>query len=101
MAYWRPDGIRAFATRDGGILFLISKKQRIRETMVPPDGCVSIVEAAHILRPVRSRVAVQKWIDKGKLKAIMSGGEYLIALSELRRFASTHGYEWAEPAQEF
>lgn len=98
MAYWRPDGIQAFSRDDGGIEFLITKDQRMRSQIVPHDGCVSVVEAAHILRPVRSRVAVQKWINSGKLKAIMSGGEYLITLTDLRRFAAKHGYGWAEPA---
>ncbi len=98
MAYWQPDGIRAIAHRDGSIEFLITQDQHMRSQRVPPDGCVSIVEAAHILRPVRSRVAVQKWINKGKLEAIMSGGEWLITLSDLRRFAAKHGYGWADPA---
>jgi len=102
MAYWRPDGIEAFSTRGGGVQFLITRRGRMHTQIVEPEGCVSVVEASRILRPLRSRVAVQKWIVQGisgdKLRALKVEGEYRIAVSELRRFANKHGYGWPELA---
>lgn len=95
MAYWRPDGIEAFETRDGGIEFLITRSQRIRTELVEPQGCVNIVQASRIVRPVVSRVTVFRWIESRKLPAKLVEGEWLIALSDLRRFAKKYGKGWA------
>lgn len=95
MAYWRPDGIKALSTRDGGIEFLITRNQRIRTELIEPNGCVNIVQASRIVQPPVSRVAVFKWIESGKLKATMVEGQWLITLSGLRRFANKYGKGWA------
>jgi hypothetical protein len=65
-----------------------------RSWEVEPDGCVTISEASRIIQPPVSRVAVFKWIKAKKLKALMVEGEYLITLTDLRRFAAKNGKGW-------
>ncbi len=98
MAYYRPDGIESFATADGGFLLLVTKRGRIYERRVEPDGLVTQIEAAAILRPTVSRVAVFKWIKSGKLKDEKVGGVSHIRLARLRKFAAVRGYELAPPS---
>ena len=98
MAYYQPDGIEAYATRDGGFLLLVTKRGRIYERKIGPDGFVTQIEAAAILRPQVSRVAVFKWIKSGKLKDEKVDGVSMIPLDRLRAFAAQRGYGFAPPS---
>lgn len=95
MAYYRPDGIEAFAAPDGGFNLLVTRRSRIYERHIGPNDFVSQIEAGVILRPQVSRVAVFKWVESGKLKADLVDGISMIRLSRLRKFASQHGYGFA------
>lgn len=97
MSYYRPDGIEAFATPDGGFELLVTRRGRIYSRTVEPHGFVSQAEAAAILRPTVSRVAVFKWVKSGKLKDDQVDGVSMIRLSRLRQFAAKHGYSLAGP----
>ena len=101
MAYYQPDGIKAFALSNGGIEFLVTNRGATHSRVVGPEGCVSLIQASRMLQPPVSRVAVFKWIEKGKLRATMVEGRYLITLTDLRRFAEKYGKGWAPPAAEF
>ena len=100
LAYYRPDGIEAFATHDGGFNLLVTRRGRIYEVHIGPDDFVSQIEASVILRPQVSRVAVFKWVESGKLKADVVDGVSKIRLSRRRQFAAKHGYGLAGPFQE-
>ncbi len=100
MAYYRPDGIEAFAAPDGGFDLLVTRRGRVYERHIGPDDFVSQIEASVILRPKVSRVAVFKWVKGGKLKADIVDGVSMIRLSRLRKFATTHGYGLAGPSEE-
>ncbi len=99
MAYYRPDGIEAFATDDGGFDLLITRRGKMYTRHIEPNGFVTQIEAAAILRPQVSRVAVFKWIKGGKLKDDNVDGVSMIRLSRLRKFAARHGYTFAQPFQ--
>jgi hypothetical protein len=62
-------------------------------------GCVTLSEAARIVKPAVSRVAVFRWIRTGKLRAFRekAAGRYLITFTHLRQFANDHGKDWAPP----
>jgi hypothetical protein len=97
MAYSRPDGPEAFATPDGGFVLVITRYGLTYHRAVPSHGLVTQAEAAAILRPVVSRVAVFKWVKDGKLKDDKVNGVSMIRLSRLREFAAKHGYGLAGP----
>jgi len=99
LSYAREDGIEAIATPDGGFELLITKRGRLYSTKVEPNGFVTQAEAAAILRPVVSRVAVFKWIKSGKIKDDQVDGISMIRLSRLRQFAAKNGYSLAGPSQ--
>lgn len=92
MTYYRPEGIEAHGTRDGGFLLLVTRRSRVYERRVEPDDFVTQIEAAAILRPTVSRVAVHKWVKSGKLKDEKVDGVSMISVQRLRKFASKHGY---------
>ncbi len=71
----------------------ISKALNSSRSKRPRGGCVSLTEAAKIVRPAVSRTAVFRWIRSGKLKAYRERGEgpYLITMTHLRAFARRHG----------
>src|SRR5678816_3264717 len=95
MAYYIPDHISAHDRGDGGLRMTEWRGSRVyRSWEVEPDGCVTISEASRIIQPPVSRVAVFKWIKAKKLKALMVEGEYLITLTDLRRFAAKNGKGW-------
>ena len=100
MAYYIPDHIRAFDRGDGGVVLIEWKGGRARETHIEPDGCVTLSEASRIVQPPVSRVAVFRWIESRKLKAEKIEGEYLIELTDLRKFANQEGKSWAPPHQD-
>jgi len=97
--YARDDGVEAIATPDGGFELLITKRGRLYSTRIEPNGFVTQAEAAAILRPMVSRVAVFKWVKAGKLKDDQVDGVSMIRLSRLRQFAAKHGYALAGPPQ--
>lgn len=97
MAYYRPDGIEAFANKDGGFLLLVTRGGREYERHVEPEDFVTQIEASVILRPKVSRVSVFKWVKSGKLKADQVDGISMIQLSRLRKFAAQNGYALAGP----
>ena len=97
MTYYRPDGIEAFSTADGGFLLLITKRSRLYERRIEPFGFVTQAEAAAIVRPRVSRVAVHKWVKKAKLKDDIVDGVSMIRVSRLRKFAAKYGYTFAPP----
>jgi hypothetical protein len=99
VVYYRPDGIEAFATPDGGFDLFVTRRGGIYERHIGPDDFVTQIEAGVILRPAVSRVAVFKWIKSGKLKADLVDGVSRIRLSRLRKFAAKHGYGLAGPLQ--
>ncbi len=99
MTYYQPDGIEAFATADGGFELIHTRRGRTYSRYVEPFGFVTQAEAAAIVRPKVSRVAVFKWIKSGKLKDDKVDGVSMIRLSKLRRFAAKHGYGVAGPSQ--
>lgn len=100
MAYYQPDGIEAYASDDGGFVLLVTKRGRLYERRIEPHGFVTQIEAAAILRPRVSRVAVFKWIQKGALRDDNVDGVSMIRLSRLRKFAAEHGYTFAPPYPE-
>jgi len=99
MAYYRPDGIEAYRKPDGGFGLLVTQRGRTYERVVGPDDFVTQIEAAAIVRPRVSRVAVFKWVQSGKLKDDKVDGVSMIRLSRLRKFAAKHGYDLAGPFQ--
>lgn len=99
MAYYRPDGIEAYRRADGGFSLLVTRRGRTYQRDVEPDDFVTQIEAAAIVRPQVSRVAVFKWVKSGKLKDDQVDGVSMIRLSRLRKFAAKHGYELAGPFQ--
>ena len=99
MAYYRPDGIEAFAAPDGGFDLLVTRRGRIYERHIGPDDFVTQIEAGVILRPPVSRVAVYKWTKSHKLKDEKVDGVSMIPISRLRKFAARHGYDLAGPPQ--
>ena len=99
MAYYRPDGMEAFAAEEGGFTLLVTRRGRIYERQIGPDDFVTLIEAGVILRPQVSRVAVYKWVKRGKLKADIVDGINLIRLSRLRKFAAKNGYALAPPEE--
>ena len=99
MAYYRPDGIEAFATPDGGFGLLVTRRGRMYQRQIGPDDFISQIEASVILRPTVSRVAVFKWVQSGKLKADIVDGVSMIRVSRLRKFAAQNGYGLAGPFQ--
>jgi len=99
MAYYRPDGIEAFSTDDGGFDLLMTRRGRMYTRHVGPEDFVTQIEAGIILRPQVSRVAVFKWIQAKKLKADKVNGVSMIQLPRLRVFAAKYGYGLAEPDQ--
>ena len=99
MAYYRPDGIEAFAAEDGGFDLLVTRRGRIYQRHIGPEDFVSQIEASVILRPKVSRVAVFKWVESGKLKADIVDGVSMIQLQRLRKFAAKEGYTFALPHQ--
>jgi hypothetical protein len=95
MAYYIPDHIEAHDRGDGGLRMTEWRGSRVyRSWEVEPTGCVSLSVASRIIQPPVSRVAVFKWIKKKKLKAFKVEGEYLITLTDLRRFAQKYGKGW-------
>ncbi len=92
MTYYRRDGTEACGTSDGGFLLLVTRRGRIYERHVAPDDFVSQLEAAAILRPTVSRVAVHKWVKSRKLKDEKVDGISMISVQRLRQFAAKHGY---------
>jgi hypothetical protein len=97
MGYYRSDSIESYSTDDGGFVLLVTKRGRLYERRIEPHGFVTQIEAATILRPRVSRVAVYQWIKSGKLKDDIVDGVSMIRLSRLRKFAAKHGYEFAPP----
>lgn len=98
MTYYRSDGTQAYATPDGGFLLLVTKRGRIYERRIGPEDFVTQIEAAAIVRPQVSRVAVFKWIKTGKLKDEDVDGVSMIPLPRLRKFAAKHDYTFAPPS---
>ncbi len=96
MAYYRPDGIEAFAAPDGGYDLAMTRRGRTYGRHVAPDGFVSQIEAGFIVRPQVTRMAVYKWVMSGKLKDEIVKGVSMIRLSRLRSFAAQHGYRLAD-----
>ena len=74
---------------------LSSRYGREYSRTVDGTGLVSQAEAAAIVRPPVSRIAVHKWVKSGKLTDHKVKGVSMILLSELRLFAAKHGYEMA------
>jgi hypothetical protein len=99
MSYYRPDGIEALSTPEGGFELLVTKRGRMYSRIVEPHGFVTQAEAAAIVRPIVSRVAVFKWVKSGKLKDDKVDGVSMIRLSRLRRFVAKHGYTLAGPPE--
>jgi hypothetical protein len=60
-------------------------------------GCVTLSEAARIVKPAVSRAAVFRWIQLRKLKAYREtpNGRYRITLTHLREFAQKYGKQSA------
>jgi hypothetical protein len=95
MAYYIPDHIEAHDRGDGGLRMTEWRGSTVyRSWEVEPKGCVTISEASRIIQPPVSRVAVFKWIQSRKLKAIKVEGEWLITVTDLRRFAQRYGKGW-------
>lgn len=99
MSFYHPDGITAYETEDGGFELVIVRRGRIYSRVIEPNGFVTQIEAAAILRPPVSRVAVFKWVKSGKLKDDDVDGVSMIRLSRLRRFAAKYGKALALPQQ--
>jgi hypothetical protein len=99
MGYVRRDGIKAFATPEGGFEVRVSIRGRTYSRLIPPHGFVTQAEAAVIVQPPVSRVAVFQWIRSGKLKDDRLNGVSMIRLSRLRRFAAETGRTLVGPAQ--
>jgi hypothetical protein len=96
VAYYRPDGIEAFAASDGGVDLVLTRRGGTYTRHVGPDGFVSHIEAGLIVRPQVTRMAVYKWVISGKLKADIVNGVSMIRLPRLRAFAARHGYSLAD-----
>lgn len=96
MAYFRYDGIEAYAEPDGGVQLVVTSNQRITSHLIPPHGYVTLIEAAAILQPPVSRVAVYQWVKQRKLKAHTVEGKMQISLMTLRKFAAKHGYQFTK-----
>jgi hypothetical protein len=96
VAYYRPDGIEAFATPDGGFDLVLTRRGGTYTRHVGPDGFVSHIEAGLIVRPQVTRMAVYKWVISGKLKADTVNGVSMIRLPRLRAYAARHGYSLAD-----
>ena len=96
MAYFRYDGIEAYELPDGGLELIETKDQRITSHRILPGGYITMIEAANILQPPVSRVAVYQWIKSGKLKAHKIEGVMHISVITLRKFAAKHGYKFTK-----
>ena len=61
-------------------------------------GCMTLSEAARIVKPPVSRSAVFRWIQTGKLRAYRgkAAGRYLITFTHLKQFVRRHGKHWAQ-----
>lgn len=101
--------LMGFLRRDGGAVMIAVRYGRRFRRPVPPNGLVSLAEAAALLyrhdpetgelRPF-SRIAVYEWVRAGRLPAIRAArrpGTRPVAqvkLSDLRRYARANGYEF-------
>jgi hypothetical protein len=96
LVYYRYDGIDAYELPSGGVELLVTKDQRISTQKIDPGGYVTQIEAAAILQPPVTRVAIWQGVNKGKLKAHTIEGVSHISLQTLRKFAAKHGYKFTK-----
>ncbi len=101
--------LAGYLRRDGGAEMIAVRYGRTFRRPVPPNGLVSLAEAAALLhrrdadtgelRPF-SRIAVYEWARSGKLPTVSEPRRagtrpvVQVKLSELRRYARANGYEF-------